>query len=151
MDDALGYERGRRTNNAASVPVTLMPREAELVNAHLDQYNALGVEIEPFGANTFRVNRLPEIVKLTPREALDVLVLEHDKYRVLDDDALRDRLASKLACVSAIKAGDALTLEQQQALLDELLKIYSPATCPHGRPTFVYVTLEELERRFLRR
>jgi DNA mismatch repair protein MutL len=78
-------------------------------------------------------------------------VAEQDKYGDLESDALRDKLASKLACVSALKAGDALTLEQQQTLLDDLLQIYSPATCPHGRPTFVYVTLEELERRFLRR
>jgi DNA mismatch repair protein MutL len=80
-----------------------------------------------------------------------VLVTEQDKYASLEGDALRDKLASRLACVSALKAGDALTLEQQQELLDELLKIYSPATCPHGRPTFIYITLEELEKRFLRR
>lgn len=134
-----------------STVVTLMPREAELVNAHLEEYQSLGVEVEPFGANAFRVNALPQIVTLSPRAALDILVQENEMYRALDGDGLRDKLASKLACVSAIKAGDALTLEQQQALLDELLKIYSPATCPHGRPTFVYVTLEELERRFLRR
>lgn len=131
--------------------VTLMPNEAALVNAHTDEYHALGVEVEPFGANTFRVNALPEFVTVSEREALDVLVTEHDKYRAEEGDALRDKLASKLACVSALKAGDALSLEQQQILLNELLEIYSPATCPHGRPTFVYVTMEELDRRFLRR
>jgi len=130
--------------------ISLMPNEALLVNAHLDEYRALGIDVEPFGANTFRVNALPNFVKLSAREALDILVMEHDKYRALEGEALRDKLASKLACVSALKAGDALTLEQQQNLLNELLEIYSPATCPHGRPTFVYVTLEELERRFLR-
>src|SRR5581483_3567147 len=138
-------ERGREN------PITLMPNEASLVSAHLDEYRALGMDLEPFGANTFRVNALPSFAKMSAREALDTLVMEHEKYRALDGDALRDKLASKLACVSAIKAGDALTLEQQQNLLNELLEIYSPATCPHGRPTFVYVTLEELEKRFLRR
>ncbi|MCG3140834.1 MAG: DNA mismatch repair protein MutL [Anaerolineae bacterium] len=134
-----------------STPITLMPNEAARVNAHVKEYRALGVDIEPFGANTFRVNALPEFVKLSAREALDVLALEHAAYRALEGDALRDKLASKLACVSALKAGDALTLEQQQNLLNELLQIYSPATCPHGRPTFVSVTLAELEQRFLRR
>ena len=43
------------------------------------------------------------------------------------------------------------TPNQQQALLDELLQVYSPATCPHGRPVFVAVRLEELDKRFLRR
>lgn len=134
-----------------TAPVTLMPNEAGLVSGHLEEYGEIGVQVEPFGANTFRVNGLPEFVKLSPREVLDVLVLEHDRYRALEGDALRDKLASKLACVSALKAGDALTLEQQQELLNDLLEIYSPATCPHGRPTFVYVTLEELGKRFLRR
>lgn len=150
----------RRTTDVVSAPsvhhppstvFTLMPRESELVNTHLEEYRALGVDVEPFGENTFRVNGLPPIVNLSPRAALDVLVQENETYRALDGEALRDKLASKLACVSALKAGDALTPEQQQALLDDLLKIYSPATCPHGRPTFIYITLEELERRFLRR
>jgi DNA mismatch repair protein MutL len=157
---------GRRTTNGERRPtndkvasvhrppssvITLMPNEAALVNAHLEEYQALGVDVEPFGANTFRVNGLPAFMNLPAREVLDTLVIENGKYRALEGDALRDKLASRLACVSALKAGDTLTLEQQQTLLDELLEIYSPATCPHGRPTFVYVTLEELERRFLRR
>lgn len=132
-------------------PITLMPNEASLVNAHLEEYRALGIAVEPFGANAFRVNARPDFVKLSARQVLDTLVVEHEKYRALDGDALRDKLASKLACMSAMKAGDALTSEQQQKLLEELLEIYSPATCPHGRPTFVYVTLEELDKRFLRR
>ncbi|RIK34176.1 MAG: hypothetical protein DCC52_01420, partial [Chloroflexi bacterium] len=142
---------GKNSTSQPSAPITLMPNEAARVNAHVKEYRALGVDIEPFGANTFRVNALPEFVKLSAREALDVLALEHAAYRALEGDALRDKLASKLACVSALKAGDALTLEQQQNLLNELLQIYSPATCPHGRPTFVSVTLAELEQRFLRR
>ena len=85
--------------------------------------------------NTFRVTALPEFVKIEPAELITALVQEHDRYRALDGDALRDRLASKTACLSAIKAGDVLDRDQQQALLDELLRIYSPATCPHGRPT----------------
>jgi DNA mismatch repair protein MutL len=94
---------------------------------------------------------LPEFVKLDPGDLIAALVEEHDRYRTLDGDALRDKLASKTACLSAIKAGDVLDPEQQQALLDELLRIYSPATCPHGRPTFVMLRLEELERRLGRR
>lgn len=147
-NDKGGQRIGSKAQEAV---ITLMPNEAGLVNGHLEEYRALGVEVEPFGANAFRVNGLPEFVGLAAREVLDVLVSEHDKYRAEEGDALRDKLASKLACVSAIKAGDALSPEQQQTLLNELLEIYSPATCPHGRPTFVYVTMEELDRRFLRR
>lgn len=134
-----------------SMPIQLMPNEAELLSAQVEEYRAIGIELEPFGSNAFRVTALPEFVKLDPVELITALVQEHDRYRTLEGDALRDKLASKTACLGAIKAGDVLDRDQQQALLDELLRIYSPATCPHGRPTFVTLRLEELERRLGRR
>jgi len=131
--------------------IQLMPNEAEMIGEHLEEYRSLGIEIEPFGENTFRVTALPTFVKLNPAELITALLQEHDRYRALEGDALRDKLAAKAACVSAIKAGDELDAAQQQALLDELLRAYSPATCPHGRPVFVTLRLEELERRLGRR
>jgi len=50
-----------------------------------------------------------------------------------------------------VKADDVLTMEQMRTLLDDLAAAWSPATCPHGRPAFVLLTIEELERRFMRR
>lgn len=134
-----------------SSQITLTPREAELVGEHLEEYDALGIRLEPFGENTFRLNALPEFVRSSPAELMATLVEEHEKYRTLDGDALRDKLAAKTACISAVKAGDALDETQQQELLDDLLNIFAPATCPHGRPTFVRLSLDELGRRFLRR
>lgn len=135
----------------SSAVIQLMPNEARLLSEHLEEYHAIGIEVEPFGANTFRISALPALAKLNPSELMTKLLAEHERHRTLDGDVLRDKLASKTACLSALKAGDALTMEQQQLLLDELLIAYSPATCPHGRPTFVAMTLEEIEQRFLRR
>jgi DNA mismatch repair protein MutL len=131
--------------------IQVTPREAELLREHLEEYRTLGIEIEPFGGNTFRLAAIPSFIPLNALELITALVQEHERYRALDDDALRDKLAAKAACISAVKAGDVLDTAQQQALLDELSQIYSPATCPHGRPVFVMLRLEELERRFLRR
>jgi DNA mismatch repair protein MutL len=128
-----------------------MPKEAGLVREHLEEYQSLGLEIEPFGENTFRLTTMPAFIPLNPLEFVTALVQEHERYRALEGDELRDKLAAKAACLSAIKAGDVLDASQQQALLDELSRAYSPATCPHGRPVFVMLRLEELERRFLRR
>ena len=136
---------------AVSGQIQLMPREAELLAAHLDEYRALGVDIEPFGENTFRINALPACATMNANEFIATLLQEHERYRALDGDALRDKLAAKAACLCAIKAGDALDPAQQQNLLDELLTVYLPATCLHGRPVFITLRLEELERRFLRR
>jgi DNA mismatch repair protein MutL len=142
---------GSSESRAINRSIQLMPQEAELLSAHLEEYRSLGIDVEPFGANTFRVTGLPGFIRIDPEQLITALVQEHDRYRTLEGDALRDRLASKAACVSAIKTGDVLTTEQQQALLNELLEAYSPATCPHGRPVFVTLRLEELERRLGRR
>lgn len=131
--------------------VQLTTSESALLHDHLEEYRALGIDVEPFGENAFRVRVVPEFVTLEPGKLIAELLQEHERYRGLDGDALRDKLAAKAACLSAIKAGDALDNEQQQALLDELLQAYAPATCPHGRPVFVMLSWEELGRRFLRR
>jgi DNA mismatch repair protein MutL len=141
----------KKQDARCKMQVELMPREAELVREHLEEYQSLGIEIEPFGENTFRVTAMPAFVPLNALELVTALVQEHERYRALEGDELRDKLAAKAACISAIKAGDVLDSVQQQALLDELSRAYSPATCPHGRPVFVMLRLEELERRFLRR
>ncbi len=140
-----------QTPSLGQMPLQLMPKEAELVREHLEEYQSLGIEIEPFGENTFRVTALPAFIKLAPSELVTALVEEHEHSRTLEGGELRSQLAAKAACLCAIKAGDALDPDQQQALLDELRQVYSPATCPHGRPVFVIVRLEELDRRFLRR
>jgi len=149
------YERltteGSKEQLVNGIQIQVMPREAELLQEHLEEYRALGIDIELFGENTFRVSAVPAFIKLDPRELVTTLLQEHERYRALDGDALRDKLAAKVACVSAVKSGDALNAAQQQAVLDELLQAYAPATCPHGRPVFVQLRLEELERRFLRR
>jgi DNA mismatch repair protein MutL len=69
----------------------------------------------------------------------------------MEPEAARERLGMKAACTAAVKAGDALTPEQMQALLCDLADAWSPATCPHGRPAFILLSIEELERRFMRR
>jgi DNA mismatch repair protein MutL len=148
------YERLTGVRGQSSVishQLQVIPQEAGLLLAHLEEYRSLGIDIEPFGENTFRVTGIPAFIRLDTSELVTALVQEHERYRTLEDDALRDKLASKAACISAIKAGDVLDAAQQQALLDELLQVYSPATCPHGRPVFVTLRLEELERRLGRR
>ena len=82
---------------------------------------------------------------------LETLLDELPGCRRLAPELVRERLATKAACTAAVKAGDVLTMEQMRTLLDDLAAARSPATCPHGRPAFVLLTMEELERRFMRR
>jgi DNA mismatch repair protein MutL len=132
--------------------VQLTTREAELLEPFLGLLADLGLEIEPFGGSTFLLRSLPEpLVAQEPRALLEALLDELPECRKLDPEAARERLAMKAACTAAVKAGDVLTMEEMRALLGDLQAAWSPATCPHGRPAFVLLTVEELERRFMRR
>jgi len=136
----------------APVRLDLTPHEEERLAAHLDTLADLGLEITPFGGHSFLLRALPQALEVEDVPGLVAELLEElAAARGLDPDALREKLAAKAACRAAVKAGDRLTAEQQQALLDDLLATWSPSTCPHGRPALFVLSVEEMERRFLRR
>jgi DNA mismatch repair protein MutL len=154
---------------SAPVRLSLTAREAETLRPALSLLADLGFEVEPFGGDSFLIRALPApIADQSPStshlclsavgtearavtELLGVLIEELSRLRDRDWDAVREGLAIKTACTAAVKAGDYLSPDEQQALLDDLMRTWSPAICPHGRPAFVTLTKEELERRFLRR
>jgi DNA mismatch repair protein MutL len=135
-----------------AVRLDLTPREAELLAVHQGLLPDLGIELAPFGEYSFLVRGIPESLAEQDTVSLMAELLEElaANFR-LEPDALRERLAGKAACRAAVKAGDLLTTEEQQALLDDLLDAWSPSVCPHGRPVLFALTVEEMERRFLRR
>jgi DNA mismatch repair protein MutL len=145
---------------AGSMPIPLAPpvrldltsRETEVLAAHLGVLADLGLEAEPFGGNSFLVRALPEpLIGQDVPSLLSGLLEELVANRGFESGALHGRLAEKAACQAAVKAGDLLTPDQQQALLDDLQSTWSPSVCPHGRPVFFALSIEEMERRFLRR
>jgi DNA mismatch repair protein MutL len=134
------------------VEVEVTSYEAELLRAHLGLLAELGLEVEPFGGNCFLIRSLPPVVAgKEPAEVLTVLIEEIERSQQLDEEALRERLTLKAACFAAFKAGDLLSSEEMQGVLDGLSATWSPSTCPHGRPSFFILTLEEMERRLMRR
>lgn len=134
------------------VRLSLTVREAETLRPAVPVLADLGFDVESFGGDSFLVRAMPApVADQPPPELLSALIEELQRLRDRDLDDLREGLAMKTACTAAVKAGDYLSPEQQQALLDDLMQTWSPATCPHGRPAFITLTREELERRFLRR
>jgi DNA mismatch repair protein MutL len=134
------------------IRVDLTAYEAGRLRPALSLLADLGFELEPFGGDSFLVRALPApIADADPAELLTVLVDELARLQNRDPEEQREELAMKAACTAAVKAGDHLSLEEQQRLLDDLMQCWSPATCPHGRPAFITLSQEELERRFLRR
>jgi DNA mismatch repair protein MutL len=133
-------------------PVDLTPSEAAAVLEHQDVLQELGLEVAPFGGSTILVQGYPAMLgSIGPGELLRQLAAQLNQGRHLPGrrDVL-DELLHMMSCKAAVKAGDPLTPGEIQALLDYRHLVQDAHHCPHGRPTTLVFTKEELDRRFRR-
>lgn len=134
------------------IPVELDPWQINLLQAHRDALEQLGFAFEEFGDRTLLLRAVPQVATRSPAVLLKDLLTElAESDQTQAAGTLLERLTIGTACHSAIRAGDALTMEQMAALIHDLSKAEDPYTCFHGRPTLVSVPLTQLDRWFLRR
>jgi DNA mismatch repair protein MutL len=114
---------------------------------------ALGIHTEPFGQQTILIRAVPAVLqaRLSANAFLEALqdVIRRSHTPALPEESL-SHLAAALACRTAIRAGDPLSAEQSGDLLEAMKQQHLAYTCPHGRPTFITLSLADIERRFLR-
>ena len=147
-------ERGAAPSQRLLFPATLHlgPAESDAFEENRDTLSRLGFEIEAFGGHSIIVSSVPmphprfDALRCL-RETLDALTGD----RVPSAAARHERLAATVACKAAIKAGDALSLSEMQALYTALARTTLPAHDVHGRSTIVQITWDELDRRFGRK
>lgn len=122
-------------------------------NKYIDNisiFNNLGFNIESFGENTIRISSVPIIMGEPCSGSIfnDILdTLSESKNSI---DMNKEKIIISLSCKNAVKAGDALNIEECTELLLKLKQTSSPYTCPHGRPTVLKMTQLELEKKFKR-
>ena len=132
--------------------VVLPPSQATLLHNQQAILEHLGFEIEPFGPNTFRVRAIPAIFSgADPAAVVRVVVEDFEEDETPLQAEVEARLVARICKRSAVKAGQALSVEEQRALLRDLEGCRSPRTCPHGRPTMIHLSVDLLERQFGRR
>lgn len=133
-------------------PVTLPPAEASAALAAKETLDQLGIEVEAFGGDTVLVSSYPAMLaNLSPAELLrQVVELLLAKPESPSRRDLIDELLHMIACKAAIKAGDHLSGEEITALLEQRHCYQDAHHCPHGRPTALVFSREELDRRFKR-
>jgi DNA mismatch repair protein MutL len=131
----------------------LSHKEVAVLNENMEILKGMGFEIEPFGGNTFSVHAVPSfIVKQDLRAVILGLIDDIENNASKGDFTDRkERALTYMACRSAVKFGDKLSVEEQKALLKKLQTLAKPYTCPHGRPTMVTMTFDELLKRFGRK
>ncbi len=133
-------------------PVSLTPAEAATALDQQDMLGQLGIEIEPFGGDTVLVSAYPAMLaNLSPGDMLRQVIEQlMSEGRAPDRRDLLDSLLHMISCKAAIKAGDRLSPEEIQVLLEHRTLCQDAHHCPHGRPTALIFTREELDRRFKR-
>ncbi len=133
-------------------PVDLSPTEAAAALENRDLLAQLGVRIESFGGDTVLLSGYPAMLANIPPVEVLRAVLERilAEVKQLDRRDLLDDLLHTIACKAAIKAGDRLAPEEITALLEQRHLVDDAHHCPHGRPTALVFTREELDKRFKR-
>jgi DNA mismatch repair protein MutL len=133
-------------------PVRLPPAQAAMLLAQQEALAALGLEVSDFGAGTVLLAGYPALLgKRTPRDILQAVV-EYlaSKDRAPTREVLLNDLTALMACHSAVRAGDRLSGEQIQELLAQRHLAQDSHHCPHGRPSSLVFTRQELDRQFRR-
>jgi DNA mismatch repair protein MutL len=132
--------------------VQLPPASASLIQEQLSVLQKFGFEIEPFGPGAFQVRAMPVLFSGSdPAAALRALVEDFEEDEAPLQNEIEAKVAGRVCKRLAVKAGQALSPEEQRALLENLEACESPRTCPHGRPTMIHLSVDMLERQFGRR
>ena len=138
-----------RTQTLLEPAMVSLPADAA---AHLEELlptiHQLGIEVEPFGPNTFRVRALPaHLTDVSPGDLLADIASSLEADSTVDDE-LEEALVRQICKRAAVKAGQVLAPEEMKQLIRDLEQTINPRTCPHGRPTIIQISTEALARQF---
>ena len=138
------------------LPVTIeaTPQQLTVLDAHSELFEKLGFDVERFGGRTILVRSIPatlptRLVNVTVTDLLDEI--GNAATPTVEYLEVQDKALITLACKSAVKAGDVLTMAEMVNLIKDLSQAKLPFNCPHARPIIVEIHRNELESRFKRR
>ncbi len=133
------------------LPLDLGPRQAALLAERIPLLKRLGIEVEPFGGGSFIVTALPSLLTEPGREELVLEVIgDIGEWEKKAADP-REEIIIRMACAAAVKARDRLAGIELERLIEELFECEDPTVCPHGRPTVLSLSWDDLEKRFGRK
>lgn len=152
--EKLMRQQGEGGSQVLLEPVTVetAASEAATLREHLDVLRRLGFEVEDFGPSVFRVRAVPPLLSALPAgSALRAVVEDFEEDEAPLADVVEARVAARVCKRAAVKAGQVLSLAEQEQLVRDLEACALPRTCPHGRPTMIHLSVDHLERQFGRR
>ena len=132
--------------------ITLTHKEMDIARANYKMFEQAGFTLEEFGDNTIKLTGVPNIcIDLDTKELFLNILDEIDTVAVTARQEIEEKFIATVACKAAVKANMALDYQEVEALMDDLLKLQNPFTCPHGRPTAIRMSKTDIEKKFSRR
>ena len=126
---------------------TLTHKEIAFVMENKEMLEKIGFDIEQFGENTIKINGIPDLEYKSKTKSLflDILdeMISSNRTSIKD---IEERFIATVACKAAVKANMDLNEQEVHKLIQSLLSLNNPYTCPHGRPTTIKISKEYLEK-----
>ncbi len=143
----------QKTKQMLMVPEILEVKNSELqiIKDNMDLFDKVGFEIEEFGGNSIKISAVPsEVNGIAIKELFYDLIDSLQKESGVKENDKVEYFIFTMACKAAVKANMNLDPREIESLIDQMMRLENPFTCPHGRPTAIRMTKGELEKKFKR-
>ncbi len=132
--------------------ITLTHKEMDIAKENMAMFEKAGFTLEEFGENTIKLVGVPTVcIDLNTKDLFLETLDEINTVARTAKQEKEEKFIATVACKAAVKAHMALTKEEVDSLMDKLLELPNPFTCPHGRPTAIKMSKYEIERKFARK
>ena len=148
------YSEGEKDSQLMLLPdiINLSHKEMDIAKDNIPIFEKAGFMLEQFGENTIKLTGVPNIcIDLDTKELFLETLDEINTVARTAKQEIEEKFIATLACKSAVKANMILTKEEVDNLMNQLLVLPNPFTCPHGRPTAIHLTKNDIEKKFSRR
>lgn len=148
------YKDGGKETQMLLLPdiLEVSKKDMHMIRNHIDLFEQAGFAIEEFGENTIKINGVPTICFEMNTKDLFMDILDGiDITNRTNAQDIELKFIATVACKAAVKANMELDMREIRGLMDQLMSIENPFTCPHGRPTAIRISKNEIEKKFERR
>ena len=148
------YSKSNKDSQMLLLPdiITLTHKEMDIARDNIELFNKAGFTLEEFGENTIKLIGAPTVcLDLDTKELFLETLDEINTVARTAKQEKEEKFIATVACKAAVKANMALTKQEVESLMDKLLQLPNPFTCPHGRPTVIKMTKYDIERKFARK
>lgn len=148
------YSEGQKDSQLLLLPdiIVLSHKEMDIAQENIARFEKAGFQLEEFGENTIKLTGVPTMcLDLNTKELFLETLDEINTVARTAKQEIEEKFLATIACKAAVKAHMALTQEEVDSLLQQLLSLQNPFTCPHGRPTAIKMSITDIEKKFARR